>query len=484
MAVMGLRLAGRSNGVSKLHGDGEPRDVRRPLARRPARRGADHVGHQRRARPHVGVARDGRPARRATCCPSGPRPAPERWARIDEAARRRGVAGRASRAASGSSRSSGGGCASRRSPAALSTSDVGVGRRGARPRGPHDRLRPAVRHLQAGHPAAVAARAAQGAAARPATGRCSSCSPARPTRPTTRGKEMIRQIVAVRRRPRRPPPLRVPRGLRHRRRPHAVPGRRRVAEQPAAAAGGVRHVGHEGGAQRRAQLLDPRRLVGRAVRRRERLGDLVGRARSTTSSGATRSRRTRCSSCSSARSCRCSTSGAEGPVPRRWVRPDQARRSRSLGPEVHRRPDGARLRRGALRADRRRSRAGCRATASHPARELAAWKARVLRGVARRARRSRSRPTPSVGRASARERAGRRGRSRSARSTPTDVEVQLLHGPVGQSDELVDPTVGRRMTAAGADDDGHPPVPRQLHLRAAPAATASRCGSCPPTPTS
>ena len=46
------------------------------------------------------------------------------------------------------------------------------------------------------------------------------------------GKEMIREIVVVRRRPRHPPPLRVPRGLRHRRRPHAVPGRRRVAQHP------------------------------------------------------------------------------------------------------------------------------------------------------------------------------------------------------------------------------------------------------------
>ena len=36
------------------------------------------------------------------------------------------------------------------------------------------------------------------------------------------GKELIRQIVRLRRRPRGPPPLRVPRGLRHRRRPRAA----------------------------------------------------------------------------------------------------------------------------------------------------------------------------------------------------------------------------------------------------------------------
>ena len=37
--------------------------------------------------------------------------------------------------------------------------------------------------------------------------------------------------------------------------------------------------GHEGGAERRPEPLDPRRLVGRVVRRRQRLGDPVGRRR-------------------------------------------------------------------------------------------------------------------------------------------------------------------------------------------------------------
>ena len=78
---------------------------------------------------------------------------------------------------------------------------------------------------------------------------------------------------AVRRRPRGAPPHRVPARLRHRHGAAALPGLRRVAEQPAAPARGVRHVGHEGRAQRRPQPVDPRRLVGRVVRRRERLGD-------------------------------------------------------------------------------------------------------------------------------------------------------------------------------------------------------------------
>ena len=57
MAVMGLRLAGRSNGVSKLHGEVSRDDVRRPLARRARRRGADRLGHQRRARRAPGCRR-------------------------------------------------------------------------------------------------------------------------------------------------------------------------------------------------------------------------------------------------------------------------------------------------------------------------------------------------------------------------------------------------------------------------------------------
>ena len=68
-------------------------------------------------------------------------------------------------------------------------------------------------------------------------------------------------------------------------------GLRRLAEQPAAAARGVRHVRHEGGAQRRAQPVHPRRLVGRDVRRRQRLGDPVAPTASSTRTGATTSRR-------------------------------------------------------------------------------------------------------------------------------------------------------------------------------------------------
>ena len=55
---------------------------------------------------------------------------------------------------------------------------------------------------------------------------------------------------------------RVPARLRHHARQDPVPGLRRVAQQPAAPARGVRHERHEGRAQRRAEPVDPRRLVG------------------------------------------------------------------------------------------------------------------------------------------------------------------------------------------------------------------------------
>src|SRR5207244_3760026 len=56
---------------------------------------------------------------------------------------------------------------------------------------------------------------------------------------------------------------RLPRGLRDDAGAAARPGRRCLAQHAAAAVRGLGHVGDEGGAERRAQLLDPRRLVGR-----------------------------------------------------------------------------------------------------------------------------------------------------------------------------------------------------------------------------
>ncbi len=54
---------------------------------------------------------------------------------------------------------------------------------------------------------------------------------------------------------------------------YLVQGGRRLAEQPAATARGLRHLRHEGSPKRRPERIGTRRLVGRMVRRRQRLGD-------------------------------------------------------------------------------------------------------------------------------------------------------------------------------------------------------------------
>ena len=58
MAVMGLRLAQRANGVGQLHGEVSRRMFNGLWPGFDADRGADHLGHQRRARADLG-----RPAR-------------------------------------------------------------------------------------------------------------------------------------------------------------------------------------------------------------------------------------------------------------------------------------------------------------------------------------------------------------------------------------------------------------------------------------
>jgi hypothetical protein len=152
----------------------------------------------------------------------------------------------------------------------------GPRRRGARPRRAHHRFRPAVRHLQAGHPAAVGPSPPRASARRrraPRAVRVRRQGPSRRRAGQGPAAPGARRLA-------RPGPgrsVRVPRRLRHRCGPGALPRQRRLAEQPGAAPGGVWHLGREGGAQRCAQLLGPRRLVGRDVRRRQRLGHPVVR---------------------------------------------------------------------------------------------------------------------------------------------------------------------------------------------------------------
>ena len=120
------------------------------------------------------------------------------------------------------------------------------------------------------------------------------------------GKRLIQEVVRFADGAGRAAPGRVPARLRHGAGTRAVRGRRRLAEQPAAAARGMRHLGHEGRLERCAEPVDSRRLVGRVVRRRQRVGDPVGRR---ASRGAPRrdSRRARSTTSSRPRWCRAST---------------------------------------------------------------------------------------------------------------------------------------------------------------------------------
>ena len=140
---------------------------------------------------------------------------------------------------------------------------------------------------------------------------------------------------------------------------------------------------------------------------------------------------------------------SHGPVPRGWVR--RVKRSLvTLGPFV----TAARMVRDyveqlyeptAAQGDRL-------GDGDHaPARSLSAWKAKVgERGAV-----STSTASTSTRRwSSSAPTAPSRPWSPSAASPPSDVEVQLLHGPAGQGGELLDP-VSVPMTDAGPADDGH-----------------------------
>ena len=113
------------------------------------------------------------------------------------------------------------------------------------PQDPDDRVRPPVRDLQA-IGAAVHGPRPDGP---PAVGRGAPHAghlrrqgpPRRPARPG-RDPGHLRALAQ----PQAPRPRVHPRGLRHPHRPVPRPGRRRLAEQPAPAARGVRDVGHEG----------------------------------------------------------------------------------------------------------------------------------------------------------------------------------------------------------------------------------------------
>ncbi len=86
------------------------------------------------------------------------------------------------------------------------------------------------------------------------------------------GKELDQGHRQFRPQSLRSPQSRLPRKLRHQHRPHARAGRRCLAQHAAPRHGSQRNQRHESRRQRRAQLLHPRRLVGRGIFPRPRLG--------------------------------------------------------------------------------------------------------------------------------------------------------------------------------------------------------------------
>ena len=274
MAVMGLRLAARANGVARLHGHVSRKMFAALWPDVPGRRGADQLDHERRPRAHLGGPRGGRAAVARRVLPDWVDADAPDWARVSEVrddelwrakeqGRERLVTFvrdrlRAARLAQGASVSDVAWCDTLLDPGVLT---VGFARRFAtykratlllsRPERLKRMLLAPDRPVQfvfAGkaHPADDA------------------------------GKEMIQQIEEFARDPHvrhrfvfiDDYDISVARAL--------YPGLRRVAEHASPSAGGLRHERHEGGAQRRPQLLDPGRLVGRVVRRRQRLGHLLG----------------------------------------------------------------------------------------------------------------------------------------------------------------------------------------------------------------
>ena len=262
------------------------------------------------------------------------------------------------------------------------------------------------------------------------------------------GKELIRQVQRLRRRPRGPPPLRVRRRLRHRRRPRAAPGLRRVAQHPAPPAGGVRHERHEGGAERRAQLsildgwwdeaFDGEN--GWAITSAEHVEDLERRDEVEAGSLFELLER---------QVVPLFYERWQGPVPRRWVQ--RVKRSLiTLGPFV----SAARMVRDYTEQlyEPTAAQGDLLSTDDHKrARSLAAWKQTIAAGWSK----------VHVDHVELDSAVADLGAERSVEAvvslgdlSPADVQVQLIHGPSGQGQELASTAVVS-MLPAGTAADGH-----------------------------
>ncbi len=178
-------------------------------------------------------------------------------------------------------------------------------------------------------------------------------SPARPIRRTSRARRCCSRLPNLTRDPRFCRQDRVHRGLRHQRRPPPGPGRRRLAEQPAAAARGLGHQRPEGGAQRRRSTCrcstagGPRRTTARTASR-----SAWARRHSSTETHDARDAASLCTRAARTRSCRSTTTATRRPAAG-LDRADETR-IRTLGWPLQRRPHGDGLRAEVLHPGRGR----------------------------------------------------------------------------------------------------------------------------------
>ena len=131
------------------------------------------------------------------------------------------------------------------------------------------------------------------------------------------------------------------------------PGRRRLAQQPAPTARGVGHVRDEGGPERRPQRQRARRLVGRGLRGRQRLGDRRPRDRTPTRPPRTGPTRRTSTGSWRRRSCPPTTSATRPACRRGWLGVmRRAMATRAVAVLDH--PDAPRVHRAAVPAGGRR----------------------------------------------------------------------------------------------------------------------------------
>ncbi len=96
------------------------------------------------------------------------------------------------------------------------------------------------------------------------------------------GQDFIRHIVELSRSPELRGHIYIMENYDHRMARFLVQGSGRLGQQPPPARGGKRDLGDEGGDQRRHQRIGARRMVGRGLRRRQRLGVRLSESRTTT----------------------------------------------------------------------------------------------------------------------------------------------------------------------------------------------------------